>query len=40
MKKLLVLAATVFTLAIGTGAVITVHSQPALADGTGGCSSC
>jgi hypothetical protein len=36
MKKILVLAALAFALATGTVTVMTVHSQPALAD----CSSC
>jgi hypothetical protein len=34
MKRFLALAAIAFVLAIGTGAVITLHSQPAYADCT------
>jgi hypothetical protein len=37
MKKILVLAALAFALVAGTAAVMTVPSQPAMADGGGNC---
>jgi hypothetical protein len=38
MKKLLLFAALAFALAAGTGVVMTIHPQQAIADG--GCSNC